>query len=99
MRSVISLAAAVLAIGTFSCGSSDSGSNDQGDGSASDSGVGGDVAPIDAKSETPTGCATDVLAPFEGGASYYAKWSHGPPSTSDFFPISVWLQSASNASK
>jgi hypothetical protein len=24
--------------------------------------------------------------------SYYAKWTNGPPSTSDYFPIGVWLQ-------
>jgi hypothetical protein len=112
MRRITIAFLAACGFGLFSCGSSDSGVSDQGDGSPSDSGGSSDVAndgaahdstssdaPIDAKSETPTTCATDVLAPFEGGASYYAKWSHGPPSTPDFFPISVWLQSASNATK
>jgi hypothetical protein len=112
MRSIISAASSALAIGLISCGSSDSGSNDRDDGATTDTGVAGDVAgdgvardssssdaPVDAKGDGSTGCATDVLAPFEGGASYYAKWSHGPPSTPDFFPISVWLQSASNATK
>ena len=53
----------------------------------------------DSSTDGGTTCTTDVPAPFEGGASYYAKWSHGPPSTPDFFPISVWLQSPSNAAK
>ena len=34
----------------------------------------------------------DVMAPWEGGPSYYTKWSNGPSSASDFFPIAVWLQ-------
>ena len=35
--------------------------------------------------------------PWEGGPAVYAKWTHGPPARTDFFPISVWLQSESNA--
>src|ERR1051326_4577753 len=29
----------------------------------------------------------------------YAKWQHGPPASSNYFPIAVWLQSPSNATK
>ena len=47
--------------------------------------------------DAPALCPGDVLAPFEGGAAYYARWSHGPPSAPGFFPISVWLQSPGNA--
>lgn len=57
------------------------------DGGASDSGTpdGGDPA---------TG---DTFLPWEGGPAYYAKWTHGPPSDPNHFPISVWLQSPGNA--
>ena len=39
----------------------------------------------------------DVFGPFAGGAQYYAKFSHGPPSDPSFFPITVWLQSPDRA--
>lgn len=39
----------------------------------------------------------DVLLPWEGGSSYYSKWSNGPSSDPDYFPIAVWLQSPHNA--
>lgn len=39
----------------------------------------------------------DQYGPFAGGAKYYEKWSHGPPSDPSFFPITVWLQSPSSA--
>src|SRR4030043_828219 len=35
----------------------------------------------------------DVMAPWEGGSSYYAEWNHGPSSDPNFFPGAVWLQS------
>ncbi|HOT46558.1 MAG TPA: hypothetical protein PLM53_18530 [Spirochaetota bacterium] len=41
--------------------------------------------------------AGDVFLPWEGGSSYYSKWSHGPSSEPDYFPIAVWLQSPCNA--
>lgn len=34
----------------------------------------------------------DKMAPWEGGPAYYSKWSNGPSSSADFFPIAVWLQ-------
>ena len=39
----------------------------------------------------------DTYLPWEGGPDYYRGFSHGPPSDPAFFPISVWLQSPSNA--
>lgn len=41
--------------------------------------------------------AADTWLPWAGGPSYYAKWSRGPSSDPQFFPIAVWLQSPSNA--
>jgi hypothetical protein len=34
-----------------------------------------------------------------GGPEYYSKWSNGPSSDPDYFPIAVWLQSPGNAIK
>lgn len=34
----------------------------------------------------------DIMAPWEGGPAYYTKWSNGPSSSVNFFPIAVWLQ-------
>jgi len=39
----------------------------------------------------------DTLGPWAGGATYYAKFSNGPPSDPSFFPVSVWLQDPSLA--
>jgi hypothetical protein len=39
----------------------------------------------------------DVMAPWEGGPSYYSRWTKGPSSNPDYFPIAVWLQSPLNA--
>src|SRR5271167_1407927 len=39
----------------------------------------------------------DTYLAWEGGPAYYAHWSYGPPSDANYFPIAVWLQSASNA--
>ena len=38
----------------------------------------------------------DVMAAWEGGPSYYSKWTHGPSTASNLFPIAVWLQSVGN---
>jgi hypothetical protein len=35
--------------------------------------------------------------PAGSGAARYARWSHGPPASPDFFPIAVWLQPPSRA--
>jgi hypothetical protein len=39
----------------------------------------------------------DVMAAWEGGASYYARWPHGPSTDPKVFPIAVWLQDPNNA--
>jgi hypothetical protein len=41
----------------------------------------------------------DQYLPWEGGSSYYAKWSNGPRSDPDYFPIAVWLQSPSRVAE
>lgn len=40
----------------------------------------------------------DVMAAWEGGPSYYSRWSNGPSAASTFFPIAVWLQAPENSS-
>ena len=54
-------------------------------------------APQDAHPSSDAGqagaIAGDTFLPWAGGAAYYKKWSHGPPSDSSFYPIGVWLQS------
>jgi len=66
----------------------DSGGSDA-DGGVTDGGA-PDAGPIDAGNG-------DTYLPWEGGPAYYAQWSDGPPSDPSYFPIAVWLQSASNA--
>jgi hypothetical protein len=46
-----------------------------------------------------TGFPADTFLPWAGGPAYYAKWTHGPPADENFFPIAVWLQSPSNATR
>ncbi|MDD2797377.1 MAG: hypothetical protein PHV20_02165 [Bacteroidales bacterium] len=41
----------------------------------------------------------DILAPWEGGNAYYAKWKNGPSSESNYFPIAVWWQDVSRAAE
>jgi hypothetical protein len=41
----------------------------------------------------------DTYLPWAGGAAYYAKWTHGPPSDPGFFPLMVWLQDPSLTSQ
>ena len=84
------LAVGVVVLAQFGCtgtaGSaflSDSGPEDSG---LPDSGPG----PSD-------GGSGDTYLAWEGGSAYYAHWSYGPPSDANYFPIAVWLQSASNA--
>src|ERR1035441_7918559 len=43
--------------------------------------------------------SADTYLPWEGGSSYYRKWSNGPSSDSGYFPIAVWLQSPDNAAE
>ena len=40
----------------------------------------------------------DTFLPWEGGPAYYAKWSNGPSSSPDFFPIAVWAQNPPDSS-
>jgi hypothetical protein len=46
-----------------------------------------------------TGFPNDTFLPWHGGSAYYSKWSHGIPNDENFFPIAVWLQSPSNATR
>ena len=39
----------------------------------------------------------DSYGPWAGGATYYERFEHGPPSDAAFFPIAVWLQSPDRA--
>ena len=41
-------------------------------------------------------CRAEVAT---GNQVCYARWSHGPPSDPNFFPIAVWLQSPANAER
>lgn len=41
--------------------------------------------------------ATDIMQPSEGDRSYYSKWTNGPTTSNDFFPIGVWYQNIKNA--
>lgn len=41
----------------------------------------------------------DTFLPWHGGSAYYASWSRGLSSSASFFPIAVWLQSPSNATR
>ena len=34
-----------------------------------------------------------TLAPVDGGANYYARFSHGLPASRSYFPIGVWFES------
>jgi Beta-galactosidase len=43
--------------------------------------------------------SADTFLAWEGGPAYYAQWSHGPSSSPDYFPLSVWLQDPSNAAR
>jgi hypothetical protein len=42
---------------------------------------------------------TDEHLPWAGGSGYFARWAHGPPSSSSFIPLMVWLQNPDNASR
>lgn len=39
----------------------------------------------------------DLMAPWEGGSSYYSNWTKGPSPDPNYFPIAVWLQQPFNA--
>jgi hypothetical protein len=44
-----------------------------------------------------SGFPNDQFAPWHGGPSYFAKWTQGPSSDPNFFLLTVWLQTPSNA--
>jgi len=44
-----------------------------------------------------TGFSEDTFLPWYGGRPYYAKFAHGPTTSIDFFPLSVWMQDPSRA--
>lgn len=53
------------------------------------------IALLTAISQTMAGddyLSNDIMAPWEGGPAYYAKWSNGPSADPNFFPIAVWYQ-------
>ncbi|HVU51893.1 MAG TPA: hypothetical protein VHL80_14450, partial [Polyangia bacterium] len=57
-------------------------------------------AAADASGAAGAGVAAgDTYLPWAGGAAYYKKWTHGPPSDASFYPIMVWLQSPPNATR
>jgi hypothetical protein len=66
-------------------------------GSAVDSDAGGDSGFTGADAGPTDAGIGDTYLPWEGGPGYYSHWSDGPPSNPNYFPIAVWLQSASNA--
>jgi len=47
--------------------------------------------------ETADGGTGDTFVPWYGGPPYYAQYTHGPATSEDSFPISVWLQEPSRA--
>jgi hypothetical protein len=82
--------------GTASSGGS-GGTGGSGGGS---SGVGGTATGTGTSTGTGgTSGAGDTYLPWAGGAAYYAKWTHGPPSDPSFFPLMVWLQDPSLTSQ
>ena len=82
----------LLASGFFSLGcTGTAGIGSSTDAGGTDSGLGNpDAGNVDAGSG-------DIYLPWEGGPSYYSNWSAGPSANANYFPIAVWLQSASNA--
>jgi hypothetical protein len=61
---------------------------------AIDAGV-DDAGHTNSDAGTTDGGDGDTYLPWEGGPASYSRWSHGPPANPNFFPIAVWLQSAS----
>jgi hypothetical protein len=69
-----------------------------GTGGSNDGGVPEDARPS-GDAGGAGGVSGDTFLPWAGGAAYYKKWTHGPPSDASFYPIMVWLQSPPNATK
>lgn len=92
--------------GISSGGSSGSGTGGSSAGGSGGSSAGGNGGSVDGGSEPDAssgsidgGFSGDTYLPWAGGAEYFATWSNGPPSEASFFPIGVWLQSPSNATR
>jgi hypothetical protein len=105
LATIASISISFATLGISGCGGNDNATG----GSASTTNVGGSGGQTgnggsDASGGNggSTGAAGgipgDKLGPWEGGDSYYKKWSNGPPADPSFFPISVWLQDPSEAS-
>jgi hypothetical protein len=45
------------------------------------------------QASTPSPARAMTLAQVDGGPNYYARFSHGLPTSRSYFPISVWLES------
>jgi hypothetical protein len=67
-----------------------------GSGNSADAGL-ADSGNSDRDAGTADAGNGDTYLPWEGGPAYYGHWSAGPASGTSYFPIAVWLQSASNA--
>lgn len=96
-----------LALGFFGLGCGDESSpssNATGgtSGTAGDSGTGAagsGGSGTGATSGTGGSAGGFATLPWEGGPSYYGKWSNGPSTDPGVFPIAVWLQSPSKAAE
>lgn len=85
MRRLLCIGLALASCGDDTVGSGGSGGSAGSGGSGGSAGTGGSAG------------NGDTYLPWEGGPDYYRNFPHGPPSDPAFFPISVWLQSPSNA--
>jgi hypothetical protein len=86
--------------GTGSAAGASGTSGVSGGAGASDGGTAQDAKPPTDSGTAGTGSiAGDTFLPWAGGAAYYKKWTHGPPSDASFWPTMVWLQSPPNATK
>ncbi len=108
-----SLLCAVLALGCSDSGSSDSntpgaGGGGTGGSGGSSAGTGGKSGGGGTSGASSGGQATggaagsgvfadDTFLPWHGGPEYYAQWENGPPTSAEYFPRWVWLQSPGNA--
>src|SRR5262245_28033880 len=95
MKTAAPLLALALGLLMPACSGKDQTSGPGGQGGASASGTAS--SGVSASSGAGGSGTGDQFGPWAGGAAYYAKWTHGPPSDPSFFPITVWLQSPSNA--
>src|SRR5262245_9207898 len=97
MKTRIPLLMLALGLLPLACSSRDQTSGPGGHGGAGGAGVASSGSGSSASSGAGGNGTGDQYGPWAGGAAYYAKWTHGPPSDPSFFPITVWLQSPSSA--